>query len=100
MKMKHAIKVVAASLIFVSLGLQAYILVFVLAELFTVGHTGFASALGYGASLTFSVPAYFLALTLTYCAGIRLPLKWVNGTYFGSHLIILGCMFAFPGKFA
>jgi hypothetical protein len=99
MSMKLPLKFAAISLIFVSLGLQAYILLLVLAELFTVGHTGFASALGYGASLTFSVPAYLIAVTLAYSAKIRLPMKWIHGSYFGSHLIILGCMFGFPGKF-
>lgn len=92
-------KLAAISLVFISLGIQAYILLVLLMELVAMRHTGIASAFGYGTSFTFSVPAYLIAMTLIYGAKIQLPMRWIHCFYFGSHLIILGCMFTFPGQF-
>lgn len=99
MAMKHALKFATISLIFVSIGIQAYILLVLLIELVTMGHTGVASAFGYGASLVFSIPAYLVAIALIHATKTKLPAKWIHGSYLGSHLVILACMLAVPGQF-
>lgn len=97
--MKLALKAIAIFLIFISIGIQIYILFILFSELIILHHTGLVTALGYSSSLVFSVPTYFTALILIYCGNITLRIRWVNVCYFGSHLFILTCMFAFPGNF-
>ena len=97
--MKLALKSVAAFLLFASMGIQAYILFILFSELIILRHTGIVTAFGYSSSLVFSVPAYSAALSLIYCAGIRIRMKWIHACHVGSHLFILTCMFAFPGNF-
>ena len=97
--MKLALKSVAIFLVFISLGIQVYILLILLFELIILHHTGIVTAFGYRSSLVFSVPTYCAAVILIYCAGIRLRMKLIHACYFGSHLFILTCMFAFPGNF-
>ena len=97
--MTLALKSVAAFLVFVSMGIQVYILFILFSELIILRHTGLVTALGYGSSLAFSAPTYGAALILIYSAGIRIRMKWVHACYVGSHLFILTCMFAFPGSF-
>ncbi len=97
--MKHALKFATISLIFVCIGSQAYILLILLFELAAMGHTGVASAFGYGASLIFSIPAYVAATVLIYAAKTKISARWIHATYLGSHVVILACMFAVPGQF-
>ena len=98
--MKLVLKSTAIVLVVIGLGIQAYIFLVLLFELILLGHTGVASAFGYGASLVFSVPAYCAAMMLIYGARIKLPMKWIHACYFGSHGMILTCMFTLPGNFA
>jgi hypothetical protein len=98
--MRIFIKAVSGLMLAASLGLQAYIVLLVLYELITVGRVGFASGLGYGAILPFSIPAFLCAITLIHAAKIKAPTKGLIFTYLGSHIFIIICMFAFPGKFA
>jgi phosphoglycerol transferase MdoB-like AlkP superfamily enzyme len=97
--MKLALKSVAILLVFISLGIQVYILLILFFELSVLGHTGVVTAFGYSASLVFSVPTYFAAMTLVYCAKIGLRMRWIHAFYFGSHVTILACMFTLPGNF-
>jgi hypothetical protein len=99
MIMRCPLALAAILMIVISLGLQAYDLFLVFFELWALGNVGFASMLGYGASLTFSIPSYIVANALIYGAKIKLPMKWIHLSYFGSHLLILILTFAFPGKF-
>jgi hypothetical protein len=97
--MRFVLKSAAVLLVIISLGIQAYIFLILLSELIILHHTGIITAFGYSASLVFSVPTYCAAMTLIYGARIALPMRWIHACYFGSHLIILTCMFAFPGNF-
>jgi len=97
--MMRALKFATISLTFICIGIQAYILLVLLIELVATGHTGVASAFGYGASLVFSIPAYLVAVALIYSTKTKLSAKWVHASYLGSHLVILACVFAVPGQF-
>lgn len=97
--MKLAFGIALVSLLVVSLGIQMYILIIVLIEIAVMGHTGVASAFGYGVSLSFTFPTYLLAMMLIYGARVRAPARSIHASYWGSHLIIVGCMLALPGQF-
>lgn len=99
MNTKSVLKTVSILMLVISLGLQAYIFLLVLYELFTLRHVGFGSGIGYGATLIFSIPAFLMAIAIIYGAKIRLPMKWIHGCYLGSHLFIVICIFSFPGNF-
>ncbi|WP_379677524.1 hypothetical protein [Massilia consociata] len=79
--------------------LQAYVLLFVIAELILIGSVGFPSGLAYGASLPLSLPSYSLFWVVAQIIRAGFPMKRLHVAYFGSHLLILFCLFAFPGKF-
>jgi len=98
--MKLVFGLALVSLLVVCIGIQVYILLIVLVEIAFMGHTGVASAFGYGASLSMTVPAYLLAMVLIYGARMRVPARLIHASYWGSHLIIVGCMIALPGQFA
>lgn len=97
--MKHALKFATISLIVVCIGVQAYVLLILSIELAVMGHTGVASAFGYGASLVFSIPAYLAAIALIYRTKSKPSAKWIHAAYLGSHLVILICMLTLPGQF-
>jgi hypothetical protein len=99
MTTKLFVKVAAISMLFISLGLQAMALLSVAYDLITIGAFGAGSAISYGGSQPFSIPAFIVAIALIYVARIRFPMKWIYGSYFGSHLIVWICILAFPGRF-
>lgn len=80
------------------LGLQIYALLVTFYDLALNGAVGW-SAFGYGAIQPIAIPAFLIGMVLTYDARKKRSVKWAYGVYFGSHLIILTCVFLFPGKF-
>lgn len=97
--MKFALKLAVIFLLFICIGIQVYILLILLMEIAIMGHTGVASAFAYGASLSFSLPAYLIAIGVIYGAKTEIRTKLIHACYWGAHLIIVACMLAIPGQF-
>ncbi|WP_288393342.1 hypothetical protein [uncultured Herbaspirillum sp.] len=83
----------------IAFALQAFVLALVLYDLVLSGAVNFASALGYGAGLYFTVPCFLLWLVLTRFVDVGFRTQSANRLYLGSHVLIVLLMIFFPGKF-
>jgi hypothetical protein len=95
-----ALKIVVVSTLCISLGFQAYAMLFVMQDMLTGGKVDFGAVFVYFATLPFSISTYLIGSALIYGAKIAMPVKWIHSSFFGSHLIMVICIFAFPGKFS
>jgi hypothetical protein len=87
-------------MLLISLGFEAYALLAVAYDLFTIKAFGAGSAIIYGASQPFSIPVFIVAIVLIYSARLKFPMRWIYIFYFGSHLIVWIFALALPGRFA
>lgn len=93
------LKLFTISSLCVSLGLQLYVLLLMLYELALMGGVGFGSALAYGASQSFSVPAFLIVVVLTYHLRAERWVKFAYIAYFGSHIVFWTFGLLFPARF-
>ena len=80
--------------------IQVYVINFYIWDVYPSGHASIGSGILYGGLLPFSLGLFLLGAVLSYRKKTMSGLKWLHIFYWGSHILLIGLMWAFPVQFA